>query len=257
MFHTPPAGTLYYRVTAKNMRPSGVLSGMGSYYTLGGRYHRPHQRTVYASDDDLVAITEMAYYQALEWKERIGGGRMGTPIALPRPKPTTYPLVSSHLLWAFTLNASPPVIDVNDPNAYTTVQHAPIEILNTGQAYNATQSLADRIRAFTHPHHPRVEGIKAPSARTPASGGYQPSQYALFVMGGRTLSGQVAWKADLTLEFLDPAGNPVSRATREVAWTRPRFQLHSLPAPIPAFTPRPGSQPYQSGRWYPIEIRSL
>jgi hypothetical protein len=133
----------------------------------------------------------------------------------------------------------------------------PIEILNTGQAYNATQSLADRIRAFTHPHHPRVEGIKAPSARTPASGGYQPSQYALFVMGGRTLSGQVAWKADLTLKFLDPAGNPVSRATREVAWTRPRFQLQGLTAPIPAFTPRPRSQPYQSGRWYPVELRFL
>ena len=94
MFHTPAAGTLYYRVTGKNIRPSGVLSGMGSYYTLGGRYHRPHQRTVYASDDALVAITEMAYYQALEWKERIGGGRMGTPVALPGPKPTTYPRMS-------------------------------------------------------------------------------------------------------------------------------------------------------------------
>ena len=133
----------------------------------------------------------------------------------------------------------------------------PVEVLNTGQAYNATQSLADRIRTFTHPHHPPVEGIKAPSARTPASGGYQPSQFALFVMSGRTLGGQVAWRADLTLELLDPAGNPVSRATREVAWTRPGFQLQGLTAPIPAFTPRPRSQPYQSDRWYPVEIRSL
>jgi hypothetical protein len=257
MFHTPAAGTLYYRVTRKKTRSSGVLSGMGSYYTLGGRYHRPHQRTVYASEDVLVAITEMAYYQALEWKERIGGGRLGTPMPLPRPTPPAYPLVSSHLLWAFTLNASPLVIDVDDPNAYITFQHAPIEILNTGQAYNATQSLADRIRAFTHPHCPRVEGIKVPSARTPTSGGYQPSQYALFVMGGRSLNGQVAWRADLTLEFLDSAGNPVSQATREVAWKRPRFQLQGLAAPIPAFTLRPGSQPYQSGRWYPVEIRSL
>jgi len=257
MFHTPAAGTLYYRVTGKNTGRSGVLSGMGSYYTLGGRYHRPHQRTVYASDDVLVSITEMAYYQALEWQERIGGGRTTTPIPLPRATPPTYPLISSHSLWAFTLNASPSVIDVDDPNAYITFQHAPIEILNTGQAYNATQSLADRIRAFTHSHHPRAQGIKAPSVRTPISAGYQPSQYALFVMGGRTLSGLVAWRADLKLEFLDPAGNPVSRATREVAWTQPRFQLQGLTAPIPAFTPRPGSQPYQSGLWYPVEIRSL
>ena len=60
-------------------------------------------------------------------------------------------------------------------------------------------------------------------------------------MGGRTLGGQVAWRADLTLELLDPAGNPISRATREVAWTRPGFQLQGLTAPISAFTPRPGS----------------
>ena len=36
MFHTPAAGTLYYRVTRKKTRPSGVLTGMGSYYSLGG-----------------------------------------------------------------------------------------------------------------------------------------------------------------------------------------------------------------------------
>jgi RES domain len=257
MFHTPAAGALYYRVTRKKTRPSGVLSGMGSYYTLGGRYHRPHQRTVYASDDTLVAITEMAYYQTLEWQDRIGGGRTAPPIPLLKPVPPTYPLVSSHSLWAFTLATPPTLIDVDDPNAYLTFQHAPIEILNAGQAYNATQSLADRIRAFTHSHHPRPQGIRAPSVRTPASGGYQPTQYALFVMSGRALGGHVTWRADRILEFLDPAGNPVSRATREVAWTRPRFQLQGLTAPIPAFTSRPGSQPYQSGRWYPVEIRSL
>ena len=92
MFHTPAAGTFFYRVTRRGMRPPSVLSGMGSYYTLGGRYHRPHPRTVYASDDALVSITEMAYYQALEWQERIGGGWTGTPIPLPRPAPPAYPL---------------------------------------------------------------------------------------------------------------------------------------------------------------------
>ena len=236
MFHTPAAGTLYYRVTLKGTRSSSVLSGMGSYHTVGGRYHRPHQRTVYASDDALVSITEMAYYQALEWRERIGGGRTRTPNPMPRPAPSKYPLTSTHSLWAFTLKAPPSVIDVDDPNAYTTFQHAPIEILNPGQAYETTQSLADRIRAFTHLHHPRAEGIKAPSVRTPAAGGHQPSQCALFVMGGWTLKGRVVLRADLTLEFLDQAGKPVSRATREVAWTRPRFLLHGLRLRFPRFS---------------------
>jgi hypothetical protein len=112
---------------------------------------------VYASDDALVAITEMAYYQALEWRDRIGGGRIGTPIPLLRPTPPTYPLISSHLLWAFTLNASPLVVDVDDPNAYITFQHAPIEILNPGQAYETTQALADRIRTFTDPHQAQTQ----------------------------------------------------------------------------------------------------
>ena len=114
MFHTPAAGTLFYRVTRRGTKPTSVLSGMGSYFTLGGRYHGPQQRTVYASDDALVSITEMAYYQALEWQERIGGGRTGTPIPLPKPAPPTYPLVSPHLLWCFTLTAPPLVIDVDD-----------------------------------------------------------------------------------------------------------------------------------------------
>src|SRR5205809_1113759 len=57
-------GPSYYRVTWRGIRRSGVLSGMGSYSTRGeGRYHRPHQRTVYASDDVLVSITEMAWTQ--------------------------------------------------------------------------------------------------------------------------------------------------------------------------------------------------
>jgi hypothetical protein len=256
MLHTPAAGTLYYRVTQDDANRSSVLSGVGSFYTPGGRYNRPHQRTVYASDDALVAITEMAYYQALKWQNRIGGGQMATPNPLAS-LPPTYPLESSHLLWCFSLAVPPSVLDVDDPIAYTVFQHAPIEILNPGQAYERTQSLADRVRAYTHPHYPRAEEIIAPSVRTPVSGDHQPSQYALFVMSGKSLRGKIIWKADLTLEFLDQNGNRASRTTRHVAWTHPRFQLHGLQAPIPAFTPRPGSQPINSGQVYPIEIRPM
>lgn len=257
MFHNPSAATLYYRVTRRGTSAPSVLSGMGSYYTLGGRYHRPHQRTVYAADDALVSITEIAYYQALEWQDRIGGGRTGTPIPLPKPAPPTYPLISSHLLWCFKLDHQPMVIDVDDPNAYTNFQHEPVQILNPGQSYTTTQDLSDRIRAFISAHHPRPQGIKAPSVRTPTVGRYQPYQYALFVMSGRKLKGQVLWKADLTLEFLDEAGNPANPNTRDVAWTRPRFQLNGLPTAIPAFTPRPGSQAFHQGRWYDVAIRPM
>ena len=257
MFHVPSTTTLYYRVTRRRTNAPSVLSGMGSYYTLVGRYHRPQQRTVYAADDAMVSITEMAYYQALEWQERIGGGRTGTPIPLPKPVPPTYPLVSSHLLWCFMLDGSPTVIDVDDPIAYATFQHAPIHILNLGQVYTTTQGLSDRIRAFTPAHHPRPQGIKAPTVRTPPVGGYQPYQYALFVMSGRKLKGQVLWKADLTLEFLDQAGNPVNSNTRDVAWSRPQFQLNGLPAAIPAFSPRPGSRSFHPGHWYRVDIRVM
>ena len=99
MFHTPAAGHSIIGSPGRRRGLPGPLLGWGPTSMLGGRYHRPHQRTVYASEDALVAITEMAYYQALELKERIGGGRTATPMPPPRPTPPAYPLVSSYLLW--------------------------------------------------------------------------------------------------------------------------------------------------------------
>jgi hypothetical protein len=253
MYHTPAVGTVYYRVTSPKMRPADLLTGMGSYYQAGGRYHRIQQRTVYASDDPRVSITEMAFYQALDWQKWIGGQAPATPIPQPRPSPLGFPFVSDHILWCFTLKDPPHLIDVDDPAAYLLFQHAPIHLLNPGRFYETTETLADRVRAHTHPPHPRPQGIKAPSARTPNVAGYQPYQYALFVFGAR-LVGQIAWRADLTLEFLDPDGQPVSRATRRVDWAHPRFKLEGLTNPVPAFAPRPGAQPYQPGPWYRIEV---
>jgi hypothetical protein len=123
--------------------------------------------------------------------------------------------------------------------------------------HNTTQALADRVRSFSHPQLRRAEGIKAPSVRTPVSGGYQPCQYALFVMSGRTLSGQISWKAELALELIDHSGSAVGPHSRAVEWTRPRFQLRGIPASVPAFSGRPGSHPYRSGQSYPIDIRPM
>ena len=154
MFHTPAARTLYYRVTRKKTRPSGVLSGMGSYYTLGGRYHRPHQRTVYASEDVLVAITRMAYYPA--WNGRSGSAAAGRRPRCPCRGRRRRPTRSSRLTCS-GLSRSQCTAAGHRRRRSECLHHVsakPIEILNTGQAYNATQSLADRIRTFTHPHHP-------------------------------------------------------------------------------------------------------
>jgi hypothetical protein len=49
----------------------------------------------------------MAYYQTLEWHERIGGGPAGTPAPPRKLVPPSYPLISSHILWCFTLNYHP------------------------------------------------------------------------------------------------------------------------------------------------------
>jgi hypothetical protein len=253
MYHTPAAGTLYDRVTSRDMRRTDLLTGMGSYFDTGGRYNRTQQRTVYASDDPLVSLTEMAFYRALDWREQIGGGDPAAPAPQPKPSPPTFPFVSDHTLWCFFLKNPPHVIDVDDPAAYLLFQHDPIVLLNPGQFYETTEALADRIRAHVHPPHSRPQGIKAPSARTPSSPEYQPCQYALFVFG-RRLAGQIAWRADLTLEFLDPDGQPVSRATRRVDWAHPRFKLEGLADPVPAFAPRPGAQAYQPGPWYRFEV---
>ena len=119
---------------------------------INGQSTRPKMR--------CVSITEMAFYQALEWQDRVGGGRTGTPIPLLKPAPPTYPFESSHSLWCFTLTAPPSVIEVDDPIAYATFQHAPIEILNPGQAYETTQSLGDRIRSFTHIQRTNLRELK-------------------------------------------------------------------------------------------------
>jgi RES domain-containing protein len=253
MYYAPRSSAPYYRVTGRGVRRADVLSGMGSYYNLGGRYNRIHQRTVYASDDVLVSITETAFSQAKQWQERIGGGQTTTPLPPVRPAPPTYPLISYHTLWCFTLKVPPKLVDIDHLMAYPVFHHDPIQILNPGQFYESTQGLADRIRASLDQPSSNPQGIRAPSVRTPATARYQPCQFALFVFGGR-LRGQIDWCADLTLEFLDTAGKPVDHTTKRVDWVHPRFMLRGLSNPIPAFAARPGSRPYREDTWSYIVV---
>ena len=92
----------------------------------------------------------------------------------------TYPLVSDHTLWCFTLDPAPVVIDLEHPQAQHTFQYPPHVIYNpslnprhgvqiVGQPpsrdYFGTQALADDIRAYVPHAGARPEGVKAPSVR--------------------------------------------------------------------------------------------
>ncbi|MCI0462246.1 MAG: RES family NAD+ phosphorylase [Gemmataceae bacterium] len=176
MYHPIGQGTPLYRVTSLSEAWPNPLLGLGAYFTQGGRYNRPQQQTVYTSDDPLVAITEAAFYQALNWHRRL---------ALHRFLPVAYPLESEHWLWCFTLDPAPPVIDLLHANAQHAFPHPPHLLLTPSQQYEGTQGLADHIRAYLPPDgsaHPRPEGLRAPSVRTPHRGTFQPAQFVLFVM---------------------------------------------------------------------------
>ncbi|MGP0067234.1 MAG: hypothetical protein ACLQGP_27025 [Isosphaeraceae bacterium] len=111
-----------------------------------------------------------------------------------------YPLVSDHILWCFTLDPCPLLVDLEHSQAQHTFQYPPHLIHNPslnprhgvqmiGQPpsrdYTGTQELADLIRAYLPPpgtNLPRPEGVKAPSVRMRKKYNYQPFQHALFVM---------------------------------------------------------------------------
>jgi hypothetical protein len=229
-----------------------VLSGAGAYFSFGGRYNRVQQKTVYATEDPLVGITEYAFHQAVDLQRLIGGG----PLSAQPPLPPPLPLVSEHFLWCFTLRNAPQVIDVEDPIALHTFGHRLHELMNpSSEDYHRTAMLADLIRHHPNPHHPVAGGILAPSVRTPASPAYAPRQHIFFVPHNvPAIPGTLVRRWKLTIEFADAAGQSVTPATRDIDWTRPWFRVGGARLPVPAFAPRPHSQPCTPGAWYQIEI---
>jgi RES domain len=118
MFHVLPAGARLYRATDIGRTWQDVVSGVGSYFTTGGRFNRVQQRTVYASTQALVSIAESAAHIAVDrWQPRIGRGFLGVLPALTAPVP---PLVSEHWLWEFTVDTDMQLIDVESPAALAT-----------------------------------------------------------------------------------------------------------------------------------------
>ena len=74
MLQIPRPGTRFYRATKRLWSWPDVLSGAGAYFSHGGRYHRVHQKTVYASEDPLVSITEYTFHVAIDLHESVGCG---------------------------------------------------------------------------------------------------------------------------------------------------------------------------------------
>jgi hypothetical protein len=252
MLTTPPPGALFYRVTGKERKWQEVLSGAGSYFSSGGRYNRVQQKTVYASEDPLVSISEYAFHEAVQLQRALGGGPLTSP-PLPPPPP---PFVSEHLLWCFTLPRPPVVVDVEDSAAIQAFGHRPYELLNpTSGDYHQTAMLADLIRQ-PNSRHTDVWGILAPSVRTPALAGYTPRQHIFFVPHDATaIAGKQVRRWTLTLEFADTRGKSVTAQTREINWARPWFRLGGARVAVPAYGRRPGAHPLAVGGWQQVGIR--
>jgi hypothetical protein len=201
-----------------------------------------------------VSIAEYAFHRAVDWQRLLGGGPLRVHPPLPSPP---LPLVSEHLLWCFTLQNAPPVVDVADPVALQTFHHRPYELLNPSSAdYHRTAMLADLIRHHPNPQHPVAGGILAPSVRTPASPGYTPRQTIFFVPHNVVaIPGTLVRRWQLTIEFADFGGQHVTRATRDIDWARPWFRVGGARLPVPAFASRPNSHPLTRGTWYQTEIQ--
>ena len=81
------------------------------------------------------------------------------------------------------------------------------------QQYDGTRKLADDIALYIPPAgsvHPRPEGLRAPSVRTPRRSAHQPSQFALFVMNAALQEpfeqrGSLVEQWRLTFEFQEPS----------------------------------------------------
>jgi hypothetical protein len=257
MYLTPAPDTTLYRAAPLNLNWHQILTGMGSYSGTPpqGRYHSPRQPTVYASPDPLVAITEGAFYEALDRQKKVG-----TTVLAHQHQLAPF-LGRTYRLWAFRLNPPPTVIDLEDPMALQAFGHPPFVLRNpSSQFYLPTQQLIDAV--FSHPANAQGQkawGVKAPAVRTPRVRHYRPYQYVFILQPNqKRLPATALASWELEVEFLDLAGQPVTRHTSLVDWRRPRFRLvprrGAAGAGIPAFAERPNATAYQPDQWYRARI---
>ena len=206
-----------YRATIRGRSWGELLKGEGAYYTNGGRYNAIDQLTVYASDDPVVAISECCYYEARAAQSAIGNNF--------HPHPSTYPLVSENILWCFTLVYPVMLIDLLSPLARKAFSYGRSILTIPSHDYGATQHLASTIRGYPNPAKPIAGGLRAPSARAVNPHG-AATQIVLFPRMGREIKAVKIERCNLTVQFLDDAGKPVTTETEYIDWSNPRIQIH-------------------------------
>jgi len=271
MYYNLAGGTRLYRITARSVNWPTPLHGMGAYFTKGGRYNYASEPTVYCTEDPLAVIAEQAFYDALDWQGKISNHRFN---------PVTYPLISEHKLWCFSINPPPTIIDLEHAQAISQFQHTPHMLRNLsynpargphvpGQPrardYIGTQDLAKDVRGHVPPAGSldlRPEGIRAPAIRVKRVPGYQAHQLALFVYPAEIHQPYedrsdliMECRLDLRFQQLNPRG-PVTVQTVHIDWCRPQFRLSGGGAAvIPAYAPRPGAKAYNPKRWYNLNVQ--
>ncbi|MBI3409066.1 MAG: RES family NAD+ phosphorylase [Planctomycetes bacterium] len=272
MYYPLAAAAPLYRVTGPGVNWPTPLFGHGAYFTKGGRYNYASEPTVYCAEDPLAVLAEAAFYEALEWQAKISAHRFN---------PVTYPLVSSHKFWRFSINPAPAIIDLEHAQAVALFQHTPHMLLNPSlnpgrgphlpgqhpaRDYLGTQHLASDVRGLVPPPgsaDPRPEGVKAPAIRIKPVAGYRAHQLALFVFDPAANVNQpyqnranLLMECDLEFQFLrsDTRG-PVTAQTVDIDWRKPRFRISGPGAvAIPAYAPRPNAKAYSPNRWYNLEL---
>ena len=271
MYYTPAPWTHLYRVTSAGVVWPTPLLGLGAYFTKGGRYNYATEPTVYCAEDPLAVLAEAAFYEALEWQAKISTHRFN---------PVAYPLVSSHMLWRFSIDPAPAIIDLEHAQAITLFQHTPHMLLNpslnpargphlSGQHpardYFGTQDLAKDVRGLMPPAgspNRRPEGVRAPAIRVKRVAGYRAHQLALFVFDAAVHQpyqdrSNLVMKCDLEFRFLQ-SGNrqEVTALTVDIDWCRPQFRISGAAAAVvPAYGPRPKARAYSPNRWYNLDLK--
>jgi hypothetical protein len=256
MYRRVGTRTRFYRVTDFGRTWQEVISGAGAYYSSGNRYNRIQQRTVYASADPLVAITECAFHRAETWQISIGQGSLGVLPPIPRP---SLPLVSEHWLWCFTLNTAMQLVNLFSQAARAAFPHSRYELFNPSAAYRTTADLADVIRLHPHPQKPGafVDGLLAPSVRTPSGTTYRPKQHIFFVPPNQlTISATLVTRWRLTLEFADSNDQSVRIKSRDIDWRHFWLYLDQNAAAVPAYSQHPNPQAFTPTTWFEYPLKN-
>src|SRR5262249_23720248 len=136
---------------------------------------------------------EAAFYDGLSWQRKVSYQRF---------IPMSYPLVSRHLIWSFSIDPPPAIIDLEHAEALAAFQYPPYFLLNPSlnprqgiqqidqpgsvdaRDYTGTQGLADDIRGHIPraSSHSRPEGVKSPTFRLKRKHNFRPHLFAMFIL---------------------------------------------------------------------------